>query len=586
MKIINHYFTLLISGIFFIIYIVPLNNRLLWQPDEVRYAAISKEMIDSGNWIVPHLLGLRYFEKPIAGYWLNAISQLIFGHSNFAVRFASVFSTMVTAFFIYKITLILLKSKQTAQYAVLIFLTSFLVFAVGTYSVLDPMLMMWITGAIYVYTKINQDAFNPIRAPHITTIIKSSRFTSIIGYGLIGFFCAMAVLTKGFLGVVIPVIILLPTSILIGQIYRDLRYCLITIFTLIAFCLPWALAIHAREPDYWHYFFWIEHIQRFAHDNAQHKAPFWYYMPIILLASLPWLGFLIQACFHCITNRNKPTSYWLLINWLWIPFIFFSIAKGKLLTYILVCMPALAITIAAYISYLIHKKNTIKALDTIGKFRLSELNKISPFTLNAIINISFGVLGIILLMLMISGFIPSLNLFSKHEFSKVGIGIIIFFSWSCFGGLTLLNKHRYWYLAAGCPLLLSLLFGFTVPDKIVDSKQPQSFIQDHLPLLTDSTVIVSDSIGVATALGYELSNPEIFLLNEKGELAYGLGYPDSQYRFIPQENLNNWLNEKRKHGSVAIVRLKKSNSLVQPSLPPASFVSEEHRFSLYWYDPF
>lgn len=106
-------------------------------------------MLQRGDWIVPYMLDIRYFEKPVAGYWINNISQMIFGDTNFAVRFGSVFCILLSALLVYRMAKMMWRNNHVAYVASFIYVSMFLVFAVGTYSVLDPMLSLWIAASMY-----------------------------------------------------------------------------------------------------------------------------------------------------------------------------------------------------------------------------------------------------------------------------------------------------------------------------------------------------------------------------------------------------------------------------------------------------
>ena len=96
----THYIFILL--IFFaLVYLLPLGMRPLLVPDETRYAEIPREMVATGEWVVPHLNGLKYYEKPVMGYWLHGLAQQAFGESNFAVRLPNALATGMVAFLMY-----------------------------------------------------------------------------------------------------------------------------------------------------------------------------------------------------------------------------------------------------------------------------------------------------------------------------------------------------------------------------------------------------------------------------------------------------------------------------------------------------
>ncbi|HEI8865231.1 TPA: lipid IV(A) 4-amino-4-deoxy-L-arabinosyltransferase [Serratia odorifera] len=540
----------LLALFFALVYLLPINGRLLWQPDETRYAEISREMLQRGDWVVPNLLGLRYFEKPVAGYWFNNISQWLFGDSNFAVRFGSVFSTGITALLVFSLGWLMWRNVRRASVATLMFMSMVLVFSIGTYSVLDPMIALWLTAAMVSY-------YLTLKA----TTIKGK----LGGYVLLGLACGMGFMTKGFLALAVPVIAVLPIAIMQRR-WRDLLiYGPLAIVTAALISLPWALAIAEREPDFWHYFFWIEHIQRFAEDNAQHKAPFWYYLPVLMAGVLPWLALLPGALLKGWRERAGRPELLFLLSWVVMPLIFFSIAKGKLPTYILPCMAPLALLMTAY------------AEDAVAALRQR------VFRVNALINGAFGLLGMAALLAIGLGLLPRLHLFSQQEWPKIILGIIAFTGWLLFAVVSVRDGARRWCWAAACPLLFCLLIGYAIPQQVIDSKQPQNFIRTNQEVLMHSRYVLSDSVGLAAGLAWQLKRSDVLMYSEQGEVSYGLDYHDARSRFVSDADFPQWLAQARRQGNVSLVLQLSRGESVPDNLPPADQLQLMNRFALLWY---
>ncbi|NIA33489.1 lipid IV(A) 4-amino-4-deoxy-L-arabinosyltransferase [Serratia marcescens] len=550
MKALKGSWAILLAVFFALVYLIPLNGRLLWQPDETRYAEISREMLQRGDWVVPHLLGLRYFEKPVAGYWFNNISQWLFGENNFAVRFGSVFSTGMTALLVFALAMLMWRNARRASLAALMFLSMVLVFSIGTYSVLDPMISLWLAAAMVSY--------------YLT--LKASSVKGKLGaYALLGLACGMGFMTKGFLALAVPVIAVIPIVIQQRRIKDLLCYGPVAIVTATLLSLPWALAIAQREPDFWNYFFWVEHIQRFAEDNAQHKAPFWYYLPVLLAAVLPWLALLPGALLKGWRERVQRPELFFLLSWALMPLIFFSIAKGKLPTYILPCMAPLALLMAAY------------AEDYAATLRAR------LFKANAWLNGLFGGIGIVALVVLSSGLLPKAHLFTPQEWPKVVLGLIAFGGWLLFALVSARDNGRQWRWAAACPVLLCLVIGYAIPQQVTDSKLPQNFVRATMAELSDSRYVLSDSVGLAAGLAWELKRSDVLMYSQKGEVAYGLEYPDAKGHLISDADFPQWLVQARKQGNVSLVLQLSRDEALPQELPAADKVDRMNRLVLMWY---
>lgn len=522
----KRYIFLLIISFYFLCYIIPLGAPGLFTPDETRYAEIPREMIASGDWVVPHLDGLRYFEKPVFGYWAHAVSLLVFGENNFAVRLPSAASAGLTALLIFFMVRRkpFLKNNNNGcptALAALIFLSCFEVFGIGNIAVLDSLFSFFLTATVSAFYFASEE--KPGSRGEKTFLILS------------GAACGVAFLTKGFLAFAIPVIIFVPYLIWERRYPDIIRMSWLPVLMAVIVILPWGILIHMREPDFWHFFFWNEHIRRFMENNAQHKKSFWFFFKAAPGMFLPWT-FLIPAAaagLKPVVNDGSEGARLVRFSicWLILPFLFFSASSGKLLTYILPCFPPFAILMFfGLVRILETKRNNIFRWGVTGA------------------GILFGLILFALIYVQLFGF-RDFHLFMHPWKAIMFANSIIFILLFCFWAVKSSKTGKKILLIGLSPFLFFFIIHFTIPTQSITSKVPGLLLKRH-GNISKNTVVISDESTITAACWY-LRRDDIFLMHGGGELNYGLTYPDSSKRLIDIDSVADFIDKHR--GNIVLV---------------------------------
>jgi 4-amino-4-deoxy-L-arabinose transferase len=486
----------IITLFYLLIYILPLGFRPLMIPDETRYAEIAREMLVSGDLVVPHLNGLRYFEKPILGHWLNAASISVFGETPFAVRLPAAVSTGLLALLLY-LFVHTFCTRRTAILATLAFLTSILIFLTGEFAILDSLLNLLLSASIMLlFTAYH-------RKEHNLLILITS-----------GIFIGLAFLTKGFLAIIIPLITIIPFLLWERRPKTILKLLLIPLTCAAIVILPWAIAIQQREPDFWRYFIVIEHLKRFASTHAQHAKPFWFFLPIIIAGTLPWSALAPAAIIGLRKDNNQKSLIHFCICWLIAPFIFFSISHGKLATYILPCLPPFIILLSLGLTQY-HQQSQKQAFN-------------AGLILQSAVLIILGTIAI----LAPKSWVSHMDITIPFKVAKL-------LAWTVcliYAALLLLaiDTRDYFRLSFACiaasPILLLLATSLTA-NFYNNGHCPRDFFLKNKQHIKKSDTIISTP-NLAPAICWYYKRDNILILANSGELQYGQSYPDAQDRFI------------------------------------------------------
>jgi len=301
-----------------------LNGYRLLDPDEGRNAEVAREMAETNDYLVPHLDGLPYLDKPVLYFAAAAGLMELVGPTETAARLpAYVFALG---------TLALVGwyagrrwGRDAGWLAALACATLPLTLAYAHTAIFDGALAFFTTAAILCF---HDD--RPVLA-----------------------WAAMALgaLTKGPVALAVPLCAIVPWALVTGVAVR--RFApprALAAFALLA--LPWFVAVSLRHPEFPHYAFVRETLDRFTTASFRRTAPFWYYFAIVPLAAFPWivpaLAGLPSWRWGWLARRvnEQAREAWFLTCWVLGPLALFSLNQSKLPQYVLPLMPAIALAAA------------------------------------------------------------------------------------------------------------------------------------------------------------------------------------------------------------------------------------------------
>ena len=339
---------ILIAVTLFVCYFGHLGAIGFVGPDEPRYAWIARDMVETGDWVTPRLYGKPWFEKPPLFYWGAAVCFKLFGVSEAAARLPSaicaLLATLAMAWLAWR-----LYGAETARWLLLLLPTTVGMIGFSHAAATD----MPFSGMLTIAMVCAAVVLGLTRNENSPIIPRTPWFA----LSLFGFFLGLAVLAKG------PAAIVLCGGAvffwaLFTKRWRD-AFRLLHPAALVVFCvtaLPWYILCARRNPDFFRIFIIEHNFKRYLTPEFQHIQPFWFYVPVLLVAFFPWTPILLWTtcvgAMQFIRERFVSASIGFLLAWAVFCVAFFTISQSKLPGYILPTIPGMGLLLARSCIYL------------------------------------------------------------------------------------------------------------------------------------------------------------------------------------------------------------------------------------------
>jgi len=295
-------------------------------------------MLARHDWVTPTLNGAAWLEKPPLYYWQAMLAFAIFGVRDWTARLPSAIDASLIVLGAY----LFLKKLRPGLH-------------------LDGALMTASAAGVIAFAH-SASTDMPLAATFSLAMLCWYGWWELSARKLLCgfyFFLALAVLAKGPVAVILAGAVLTLYALAAGQadsIWKTLWWPGILLHMVVA--APWYVAVQLRQPEFFRIFILEHNLARFGSNLYHHTQPFWFYIPVAILALIPWLAFVAAALAEIVqawwTERRAlfatgDALNGFLILWLIVPIIFFSLSRSKLPGYILPAIPAGSLLGAEYV---------------------------------------------------------------------------------------------------------------------------------------------------------------------------------------------------------------------------------------------
>jgi 4-amino-4-deoxy-L-arabinose transferase-like glycosyltransferase len=295
-------------------FLYQVDGYALLDPDEGRNAEVAREMAQSNDYVLPHMNGLPYVDKPVLFFATQALLMEALGPTVLAARLAPLLFTTAAVAVVAWFAGIMFGPGGRGTALVATATTPF-VLAYSRTVIFDSAVMLWVLLALIGFYQTVERRVDG----------RAAGWWAALAWAAMG----LGILTKGPVALALPLMVAAPYALWRRAARALFDPAAILLFAAIA--MPWVFAVDQDVPGFLTYAVVTETARRLTTDELGRTGPLWYFVVIFPVAALPWSAVLLGALWQRRSAVRQPPDHRavFLAAWMLVPLLFFTLSQSK-----------------------------------------------------------------------------------------------------------------------------------------------------------------------------------------------------------------------------------------------------------------